>query len=293
MVSISFNWPGTDLPANLPSGAQLSTASLLSSNPSTARRQVPLLLSQDPDPVRLPLEVLVNTASRSRVSDPAPISSYHNVTLMIFDLLLLAAAYGQPQQGQYGQPQQQGQYGQPQQQGQYGQPQQGQYGQPQQGQSGQQQQPGQGAYGQPQGQGAYGQQGQGQGAYGQPQSQGQYGQQQQGAYGGAPGAGAGAGAAPSGGLNAQAILQLLISAVQDQKLGAFYPQGSLEPLAQRVAQSGAIQTLASTWNLPLEVASDLARLALFDVILYLDDSGSMAFEENGSRIGKSGPSEVA
>lgn len=32
---------------------------------------------------------------------------------------------------------------------------------------------------------------------------------------------------------------------------------------------------------------DLCRLALFDVILYLDDSGSMSFEENGSRIGES------
>lgn len=29
---------------------------------------------------------------------------------------------------------------------------------------------------------------------------------------------------------------------------------------------------------------DLAKLALFDVILYCDDSGSMAFEEGGSRI---------
>lgn len=36
----------------------------------------------------------------------------------------------------------------------------------------------------------------------------------------------------------------------------------------------------------MEVAMDLCRLALFDVILYLDDSGSMSFEENGSRIGE-------
>lgn len=32
------------------------------------------------------------------------------------------------------------------------------------------------------------------------------------------------------------------------------------------------------------IAYDLAKLALFDVILLVDDSGSMAFEENGSRI---------
>lgn len=29
---------------------------------------------------------------------------------------------------------------------------------------------------------------------------------------------------------------------------------------------------------------DLVRLALFDTVLFVDDSGSMAFEENGSRI---------
>lgn len=34
----------------------------------------------------------------------------------------------------------------------------------------------------------------------------------------------------------------------------------------------------------MEIAADIAKLALYDVILYVDDSGSMAFEENGSRI---------
>lgn len=34
----------------------------------------------------------------------------------------------------------------------------------------------------------------------------------------------------------------------------------------------------------MEIASDLVKLALFDIILYCDDSGSMAFEEQGSRI---------
>jgi len=36
--------------------------------------------------------------------------------------------------------------------------------------------------------------------------------------------------------------------------------------------------------MPKEIASDLARLALFDIILYVDDSGSMAFEQGGERI---------
>ncbi|KWU41678.1 hypothetical protein RHOSPDRAFT_22594, partial [Rhodotorula sp. JG-1b] len=58
----------------------------------------------------------------------------------------------------------------------------------------------------------------------------------------------------------------------------------LEPIAHRVVQSGQIEHLAAQWRLPLEIAVDLAKLALFDCVIYLDDSGSMAFEEGGTRI---------
>ncbi|KWU44377.1 hypothetical protein RHOSPDRAFT_18236, partial [Rhodotorula sp. JG-1b] len=131
---------------------------------------------------------------------------------------------------------------------------------------GQQQQPG---YGQPQGQ--YGQQQQPQG-YGQPPA----------AYG-APGQQPGGGAGGPGG-NQQMITQILQQAVMDQKIQAFYPPGSLEQLAARIAQSGALPRIAAQWNIPMEIAMDLAKLALFDTVMLVDDSGSMAFEENGSRI---------
>ncbi|ORY29308.1 hypothetical protein BCR39DRAFT_532222 [Naematelia encephala] len=180
--------------------------------------------------------------------------------------------YGQPQQqGQYGQPPQQGQYGQPPQQGQYGQPQQGQYGQPQQGQ-----------YGQPQ-QGQYGQQGQGQ--YGQQpgglpsQQYGNQPPQYRPAQGAAP--------IPAGGGgsdNPQVLLSLLQQCVQDQNIQAFYPPGSLDMIAAKVASSGALDKIATEWRMPKELASDLVKLSLFDVVLYVDDSGSMAFEEGGERI---------
>jgi hypothetical protein len=198
-----------------------------------------------------------------------------------------AASYGQQPGGQqsYGQQGQQGAYGAPGGQGQYGQP--GAQGQP--GQPGQQ-----GGYGQPpQGQGQYGQP-QGQGQYGQPQGQGQYGQSQQGQYG-QPGGQGGYGAPPQqqqqsfgggqGGPDAQALVGVLQQCVQDQNLQAFYPNpAALQQIAQSVSQSGALSRVAAEWKLPMEVASDLIKLALFDTILYLDDSGSMAFEEGGSRI---------
>lgn len=36
--------------------------------------------------------------------------------------------------------------------------------------------------------------------------------------------------------------------------------------------------------MPKEIASDLVKLALFDTVLYLDDSGSMAFEQGQSLV---------
>lgn len=80
------------------------------------------------------------------------------------------------------------------------------------------------------------------------------------------------------------ILNILRQGVQDQKIHAFWPQGSLEPIAQKISQTGTLAQLANEWRLPAEVAMDLVRLALFDTVLYLDDSGSMSFEEGGSRI---------
>lgn len=44
-----------------------------------------------------------------------------------------------------------------------------------------------------------------------------------------------------------------------------------------------LQNLIHEWNVPMEVATDVMKLALFDVILYVDDSGSIEFEEKGLR----------
>lgn len=177
--------------------------------------------------------------------------------------------HGQPQQG-YGQPPQgmhqqggyqsatpaPGAYGQPpQQQQQYGQPQHGaptqQYGQPPQQQYGQTQQQ----------------------QYGQPPQQ-QYGQPQQGQYG-----------QPQGGMGDKGmILTLLQTCVRDQHLEAFYPPPALDQISSRIAQSGALDKICQQWRIPKELGADLVKIALFDVVLLCDDSGSMQFEQGGERI---------
>ncbi|KAF9629566.1 putative transcription factor protein [Lasiodiplodia theobromae] len=171
-------------------------------------------------------------------------------------------SYGQQPQP-YGQPPQP--YGQPPQP--YGQPPQP-YGQPQ-SPFGQQQPYGQPQYNQGPGYGGYG------GPPGQPQ------------YGGPPPGGAPGGAHPSGPPNpaqVQAYKQTLMAAVQENNLQNFYPPNSpaLDQLAQRASHQ--IAQLCQRWRLPQEIGNDVVKLGLFDIFLYIDDSGSMQFEENGERI---------
>ena len=42
--------------------------------------------------------------------------------------------------------------------------------------------------------------------------------------------------------------------------------------------------LCQAWRIQREIATDIVRLALYDVVIFIDDSGSMSFEENGERI---------
>lgn len=75
--------------------------------------------------------------------------------------------------------------------------------------------------------------------------------------------------------------------MQEKGLHRFYGPGTpgaqrLPGIAQRAAQ--AVDRLCQAWRIQKEIANDIVRLALYDVIIYVDDSGSMSFEENGERI---------
>lgn len=89
---------------------------------------------------------------------------------------------------------------------------------------------------------------------------------------------------PGPGQNMGAFKTLLMSCVQEKGLQAFYPPNS--PLLDQIASRAPAQIaqIAAQWRIPQEIASDIVKLALYDVVLYVDDSGSMAFEENGERI---------
>lgn len=77
----------------------------------------------------------------------------------------------------------------------------------------------------------------------------------------------------------------LQQAIQEKQLDRrFYKPGDprLPGIAQRAAQQ--VDRLCQAWRIQREIATDIVRLALYDVIIFIDDSGSMSFEENGERI---------
>lgn len=76
----------------------------------------------------------------------------------------------------------------------------------------------------------------------------------------------------------------MTACVRDQGIGAFHSPSSLQQIASRPDVMPKLQSLAHDWQMPMEVAMDAIKIALFDTIILVDDSGSMSFEENGERI---------
>lgn len=113
-----------------------------------------------------------------------------------------------------------------------------------------------------------------------PGQQQQYGAPQGGQYGGAP-------QQMAGPQDVAGYQRQLEQAIQEKGLQAFYGPGTpggqrIPQIAQRAAQQ--VDRLCQAWRIQKEIANDIVRLALYDVIIYVDDSGSMSFEENGERI---------
>lgn len=77
-----------------------------------------------------------------------------------------------------------------------------------------------------------------------------------------------------------AVKQRIDAVIQDKNLHHFYPANSPQynALINRVSHVD-FQAIATKRRLPLELAFDLAALAVADLILYIDDSGSMGFDE--------------
>lgn len=81
---------------------------------------------------------------------------------------------------------------------------------------------------------------------------------------------------PTGGVpeyDVQTVERVLQQCVRDQNISTFYPPGSLGPIAQKIVASRALEYVQKLFKLERESALNLAKLALFDIVLLLDDSG--------------------
>ncbi|EMD65029.1 hypothetical protein COCSADRAFT_87792, partial [Bipolaris sorokiniana ND90Pr] len=79
--------------------------------------------------------------------------------------------------------------------------------------------------------------------------------------------------------------QLLNACIQEKNLQGFYPPN--DPRIAQIAQQAGpkVNQVIQRWRVAKEIANDIVKLALYDIVLYIeDDSGSMQFEEEGSRI---------
>lgn len=63
-----------------------------------------------------------------------------------------------------------------------------------------------------------------------------------------------------------------------------YPLNS--PVLDQIASEAApkIDEYCQQWRIEREIAQDIVKLSLYDIVIYIDDSGSMQFEEGGERI---------
>ncbi|KAI5284868.1 hypothetical protein KEM54_001008, partial [Ascosphaera aggregata] len=82
----------------------------------------------------------------------------------------------------------------------------------------------------------------------------------------------------------QSYRSLIIGAIQENGLQKYYPPG--HPAIEGIVNAAPviIRQVCEEWRIPKEIAQDIVKLALYDIVIFIDDSGSMSFEEGGERL---------
>jgi hypothetical protein len=79
--------------------------------------------------------------------------------------------------------------------------------------------------------------------------------------------------------DANTLFTILDETVKEKGIGDMYPEARLRSIAAELAKRDPVNTLCNHWKLEKEISFDFVKLALFDVVFLLDDSGSMRFTE--------------
>ncbi|KAH7424584.1 hypothetical protein KP509_11G014300 [Ceratopteris richardii] len=88
---------------------------------------------------------------------------------------------------------------------------------------------------------------------------------------------------PQSSKDMNAVDKKLRTIIQAHKLQRFYDPPKYQAVLQKLS-SIQFSDIAARWRIGRDLAYDLASLALYDIVFFCDDSGSMLFEENGKRI---------
>ncbi|KAL2918938.1 hypothetical protein HK105_201772 [Polyrhizophydium stewartii] len=83
--------------------------------------------------------------------------------------------------------------------------------------------------------------------------------------------------------NLSHVAEKLNQIVEENQLRAWYNDEALHRVYERLSSINFLD-LARRWRISPSIIFDLCSLALFDVVFFIDDSGSMVFEEDGTRI---------
>ncbi|KAJ8326755.1 hypothetical protein QVD99_005459 [Batrachochytrium dendrobatidis] len=83
--------------------------------------------------------------------------------------------------------------------------------------------------------------------------------------------------------NISHITEKLQTIIYENRLDYFYNPTRLQALIAKLTTIDFL-SLSQQWNISQSLVPDLCSLALYDIVFYVDDSGSMVFEENGERI---------
>jgi hypothetical protein len=70
----------------------------------------------------------------------------------------------------------------------------------------------------------------------------------------------------------QGYKQLLQACIQEKGLQNFYPPNS--PIIDQIAQqaAGKVNQVISRWRVAKEIANDIVKLALYDIVIYIGES---------------------
>ncbi|KAF8246390.1 hypothetical protein K440DRAFT_366894 [Wilcoxina mikolae CBS 423.85] len=80
---------------------------------------------------------------------------------------------------------------------------------------------------------------------------------------------------PSFATDPELLFSILKETVVENNLQQQYTDETLRRVASEIGRTDPVNAICRSWNIPLEIAFDLVKLSLYDIVFLMDDSGSI------------------